>query len=131
MESGAISDAQISASTEYDQSLVASCGRLQLQYGGCHGSWAAAVLDANQWLQVDFVSQYTTVTGVATQGRNVGSQWVTMYRLQYGNDGVNFQYYKEKGQTAIKVNSWHSLHQQVQYYIFLSFISFGKLLKQN
>ena len=105
MESGAISDAQISASTEFSQSLSASCGRLHLQYVGCHGSWAAAVLDANQWLQVDFVNQYTTVTGVATQARIFHNQWVTIYHLQYGNDGVNFKYYKEQGQTEIKVNS--------------------------
>ena len=113
MESGVISDAQISASTEYSRSLVASCARLNLQHGGCHGSWAVGVRDANQWLQVDFVNQYTTVTGVATQGRNVDNQWVTLYHLQYGNDGVSFQYYKEQGQTVIKVNPWHSLHQQV------------------
>lgn len=109
MESGAISDAQISASSKFSDSLAASCGRLHLQGGGCHGSWAVAVHNANQWLQVDFVNRYTTVTGVATQGRTVHNQWVTMYRLQYGNDGVEFQYYKEQGQTAIKVNSWHSL----------------------
>ena len=116
MESGAISDAQISASTEYSHSLVASCGRLH--YGGCQGSWAARVVDANQWFQVDFVNQSTTVTGVATQGRNsAGNQWVTMYHLQYGNDGVNFQYYKEQGQTEIKVNSWHSLHIYFRFHI--------------
>ena len=114
MESGAISDAQISASTEHSHTVTAPCGRLQLQWGGCHGSWAAKVSDANQWLQVEFVNHYTTVTGVATQGRTSGAhQWVTGYRLQYGNDGVDFQYYKEQGQTAIKVNSWHSLLQQL------------------
>ena len=113
MESGAISNEQISASTEYAGSLVPSCGRLHLPFGGCHGSWAAAVNDVEQWLQVEFGNQYTTVTGVATQGRTVDNQWVTMYQLQYGYDGFNFQYYKEHGQTANKVNTRHSLHQQV------------------
>ena len=41
------------------------------------------------------------VTRLATQGRNGYSQWVTKYKLQYSDDGVNFQYYWEHG--AIKV----------------------------
>jgi len=44
------------------------------------------------------------VTRVATQGRySVYNQWVTKYKLQYSDDGVNFQYYKEQGQTTDKV----------------------------
>ena len=109
MESGAISDGQISASTTFSGTLAPRCGRLHWQGGGCYGSWSDAVGDTNQWLQVDFVNRYTTVTRVATQGRTVHNQWVTMYQLQYSNDGVEFQYYKEQGQTAIKVNSWLSL----------------------
>jgi len=43
------------------------------------------------------------VTRVATQGRNAAySQWVTKYKLQYSDDGVNFQYYQENG--AINVS---------------------------
>lgn len=118
MESGAISDAQISASTTFSGALAARCGRLHLQGGGCHGSWSVDIRDTNQWLQVDFANRFTTVTRVATQGRTVHNQWVTMYRLQYSNDGAEFQYYKEQRQTAIKVSSWHSL-------------CFSSLLKQN
>ena len=105
METGAISDGQISASSEWAAYLGASSGRLHWQaQPSKQGSWSAAIYDANQWLQVDFVNQYTTVTGVATQGRNGGDQqWVKIYQLQYSNDGVNFQYYKEQGQTANKV----------------------------
>ena len=32
------------------------------------------------------------------------SQWVTAYKLQYSEDGVNFYYYKVPGQSSPKVN---------------------------
>ena len=54
-------------------------------------------------MQIDLGNQHTKVTRVATQGRNAAySQWVTKYKLQYSDDGVNFQYYQENG--AIKVS---------------------------
>ena len=42
------------------------------------------------------------ITRVATKGRYSYDQWVTMYRLQYGDDGMTFQYYKDQ-QAVIKV----------------------------
>lgn len=111
MESGAISNQQIRASSEHGANVVAFCGRLHLQRGGCHGSWAAADRDVNQWLQVDLVNRYTTVTGVATQGRTGINQWVMTYRLQYGNNDLYFQDYKQQGKTANKVKLPHSQHQ--------------------
>jgi hypothetical protein len=55
------------------------------------------------------------VTRVATQGRNGGyTQWVKRYKLQYSNDGVKFQYYREQRQTADKVtNVWWTYFDQV------------------
>ena len=104
MENGTISDAQISASSQWSADYAAIQGRLHFktipQYGG---SWSAHKSDLQQWLQVDLGSQYTQVTRVATQGRHDYSQWVTRYKLQYSNDGVNFQYYREQGQNADKV----------------------------
>ncbi|KAL9968116.1 hypothetical protein ACROYT_G026448 [Oculina patagonica] len=103
MESGAITDGQIRASSEWDVNHAAIQGRLNFKAGGGKaGGWSARTNDANQWLQVDLGSRYTRVTCVATQGRNIWSQWVTKYKLQYSNDGVNFQYYREQGKTAIK-----------------------------
>ena len=48
---------------------------------------------------------------MATQGRNYNrrwppgshSQWVKEYKLQYSDDGVNFQYYREQGQPTDEV----------------------------
>jgi len=103
MDSGAITDAQITASSQwYYQAAVQA--RLHFkQTGSKRGSWSARRDDVNQWLQVDLGS-YTTVTKVATQGRNgQGSQWVTQYRLQYSDDGVTFQFFEEPQSSSAKV----------------------------
>ena len=105
MENGAILDGQITASSQWDENHAPSQGRLHFQASGRkQGSWVAARGDPPQWLQVDLGGQFTKVTRVATQGRNGGCcQWVKRYKLQYCDDGVNFQYYREQGQTADKV----------------------------
>ena len=107
MESGAITDGQITASSEYNGNHAAAQGRLHFQKSGLKsGAWVPATLDINQWLQTDLGSKYFTVTRVATQGRNgqLPVQSVTKYHVQYSDDEVNFQYYKEQGQTKNKVN---------------------------
>ena len=110
MESGAIKDAQITASTQWDDNHAPSRARLNWKLTGVkRGAWSSRVLDLKQWLQVDLGS-YTIVTGVATQGRNALRiwQWVTKYRLQYSSDGVNFHFYIEKGDNSLKVFSFSS-----------------------
>ena len=104
MENGAISDGQISASSQWDVNHAAIQGRLHFEAGGGkQGAWVARKTDGNPWLQVDLGNTYTRVSRVATQGRNAASQWVTAYKLQHSNDGVNFQYYREQGKTQNKV----------------------------
>ena len=127
MESGIISDGQISASSEWntthhaDQCRVATTyysdqwdathyahqGRLQFKADGVRGgAWSAAENDVNPLLQVDLGSNFTRVTGLATQGRDDYDCWVTEYKLLYSSDqNSNFQNYKERGQTAAKVNT--------------------------
>jgi len=105
MESGAISDAQISASAEWNAGTAASHGRLNFQANGNRrGAWVPLKTDANQWLQIDLIGQNSIVTRVATQGRNDYQQWVSEYRLQYSNDSSNFQDYTEDRENATKVN---------------------------
>lgn len=102
MESGKITDSQISASSRYNDNGSARMGRLYNQERS--GAWTAATNDTNQWLQIDLGSYYARVTRIATQGRyGVSIQWVTEYKLQHSEDGVNFQYYREQGQTTDKV----------------------------
>ncbi|XP_015761857.1 PREDICTED: EGF-like repeat and discoidin I-like domain-containing protein 3 isoform X2 [Acropora digitifera] len=116
MESNEILDKQITASSEFDANHAAHQGRLNFQEvdNGSErkaGSWAALVIDQHQWLQVELPKEESLVTSVATQGRNKHpgwldgnhNQWVTKYKLQYSNNGVNFEYYQDEGQNTTKV----------------------------
>ena len=103
MENGSISDVQISASSKWNNRLGAERARLNgIKVQGKLGAWRSGYNRLGQWLQVD-LEKYTTVTGLATQGRSDYSQWVTKYRMQYSDDGVSFQWYKEQTIGSVKV----------------------------
>lgn len=105
MENGVISDRQITASSQLNANHAAIQGRLNFKAtANKAGSWSAGSNDSNPWLQVDLGSESTKVTRVATQGRDDTSQWVTKYKLQFSNDGVNFLYYTVPGQLENKVS---------------------------
>ena len=100
---GAISDAQISASSQLDDNHSAVQARLHFKADGLKsGGWSALRNDTTQWLQVDLGS-FTKVTRVATQGRNGHDQWVTKYKLQYSDDGLSFHMYAMVGDKSAKV----------------------------
>lgn len=102
MESKAITDTQIWASSQLNDTYSAAQARLHLKADGTKaGCWSALRNDLNQWLQVDFGSQ-TRVTRLATQGRNAYNEWVIRYRIQYSDDGVTFHYFAV-GDTSPKV----------------------------
>ena len=102
MSDGVITDAQITASSEWNPvSHSVSFGRLYNKTGS--GAWVVRIIDLSQWIQVDVGRQRTRITRIATQGRYNYRQWVTKYSLQVSNDGENFQYYKEQDQTTNKV----------------------------
>ena len=115
MESGKILDKQITASSEWDANHAAHQGRLNFQevvergVARRSGSWSARKNDMNQWLQVDLLREESVVASVATQGRNRNplwgehDQWVQSYKLQYSNNGVDFEYYKDARQNSAKV----------------------------
>ena len=99
MESGAIFDSQITASSVFNDRHAAPNVRLHfkgsknpVRYAG----WVPGVKNTNQWLQVD-LQQTTRVIGIATQGRHDLDRWVTKYKLQYGDDGQTFRVYKRNG----------------------------------
>lgn len=103
MESRFISDAQISASSQFIGNHPAEQARLH--YKAKRGGWAAGVNNKNQWLQVDLGAEIS-VKGIATQGRSKWGQWVTAYKLEYSIDGASFLYYKDPGCSADKVKHY-------------------------
>ena len=104
MENGKISNGDITASSELIIEHHAYQGRLNFKKDkGKIGAWAARERNGEQWLQVDLGSQFTRITGVATQGREDSAKWVTKYKLQYSNERKQFQYYKEEPHFIEKV----------------------------
>lgn len=112
MESGAITDEQLKASSSFDN-CEPDRGRLHLKDANSpkQGAWSSNTVDENQWLQINLLEVHT-VTGVATQGRNGrNDMWVKTYQLQYRNDGGSFQYYREASGNTDKVR--HNLHNSL------------------
>ncbi|XP_074626499.1 EGF-like repeat and discoidin I-like domain-containing protein 3 isoform X1 [Acropora palmata] len=114
MENGGVLDEQITASSELNDNSAAYQGRLNA-YESAQGStvksraWVAGTSDQSQWLQVDLYDEESLISRVATQGRNqdvswvlANSQWVERYKLQYSNDGRDFEYYHEQGKSTAK-----------------------------
>ena len=107
MESGAISDKQITASSTFSNLFIPSIGRLHHKV--VHhdetqgGAWVPRDKNSEQWLQVDLGPQRTTVKMVATQGRYGRSQWVKTYKLQYSSDGGSFRDYKKVNNSEVHV----------------------------
>ena len=109
MENGAISDAQISASSQMDNNNAPRQARLNLkEQGSKQGAWSSRVNDVSQWLQVD-LGGYTTVARVATQGKNSSKslQWIKTFKLQFSFDGVIFEFYKEPGNNLARVRRFY------------------------
>jgi len=74
IEDGRIPDIALTASTIYNAVCAATFARLNLAAAsGRAGSWCVKTNDVNQWLQID-LGTLTTVTKVATQGRQDSSQ---------------------------------------------------------
>lgn len=104
MEDRSISDEQITASSQWNANEASHQGRLHFQRTLFKaGGWVVATDDLNQWLQIDLGSLYSKTTRVATQGRNGKDDWVSKYKLQFSNDGVNFTYHREPGEADEKV----------------------------
>ena len=101
MEDGRIADNAMSASTIHSSAYAAKLGRLNLAAAsGKGGSWIAKKNDVNQWLQIDLGTP-TTVTKVATQGRQDSSQWVTSYSLSYSLTSSYWVQYTVRGKKKV------------------------------
>jgi len=101
LEDGRIQDGAMSASSVYNNYHAAKLGRLNLQAkAGNVGAWCVKKNDAFQWLRIDLGGR-TTVTKVATQGRQDGNQWVTSYAISYYPVKLSWEYVMTHGKKKI------------------------------
>ena len=118
MENGVISDPQITASSIHNYKHDSRNARLHFKGDPLtlvSAGWAAGLLNTNQWLQVD-LQHITSVIGIATQGRHDYDQWVTEYKLQYGDDGQTYSVYSRNGDTSETV--WILMTFWTKYFLF-------------
>ncbi|KAK2183079.1 hypothetical protein NP493_324g03010 [Ridgeia piscesae] len=96
MISGAIQDWQITASSTYPLEWDKGCheryGRLYQPNGL---GWCAKYKSSSEWLQVD-LGVAAKVTGVMTQGRGDGSEWVKSFMVSYSMDAFHWQYVSDQ-----------------------------------
>ena len=104
MEDGRISNYQITASSAWKSLTESHFGRLNggPVIGITSGVWTPVTNNKSQWIQVNF-GLPRLVTGIITQGRHGADEWVTRYKVQYADDGVNWQYVVD-GQQIEMVN---------------------------
>ena len=102
MENRKISDAQITASSEWKTNYGASNARLNFNLKS--GSWSAGKNDKHQWLQVNFKNR-VAITEIQTQGRKKfnHNQYVKTYSVSYSCDGDTFKSYKNEKGTEVYV----------------------------
>ena len=101
IEDGRIQDSAMTASSIASSNHVSKLGRLNLVApSGKAGAWCAKTNDVKQWLQIDLATP-TTVTKVATQGRQDSSQWVTSYTLSYSLAGSFWVQYTVRGKKKV------------------------------
>ena len=86
MQSGAIKDHQLTASTNFNETYNA---RLDTMKGGAHTIGMDCSTSVGlTWFKIDF-GQVKTVTGIATQGDAIEKWWITEYSLFYRNDSTS------------------------------------------
>ncbi|XP_055929777.1 lactadherin-like isoform X2 [Argiope bruennichi] len=89
---GAVQDWQISVSSMADHRKDPGC---HMRYGRIYQppgrAWCAGRKAAMEWIQVD-LGVSAIITGMMTQGRGDGHQWVTSYLLSYSLDAYHWKY---------------------------------------
>lgn len=92
----------MSASTIHSSNHAANLARLNLVAASSKaGAWSPNSENDQQWLKID-LGILTTVTKVATQGRQDASQWVTSYFISYSINNSYWANYTEDGEKKVK-----------------------------
>ncbi|XP_022094569.1 uncharacterized protein LOC110981363 [Acanthaster planci] len=110
VENGTISDSQLSSSSVWLNSAEYSAPKARLNAQPIDavsaGAWLAGTIDANQWIQVDLLTQ-TWVSGVLTQGYIYQDtvMWVTKYSVSHSAEaaGSLSPVFNESGVNAVPV----------------------------
>ena len=102
VEDGRIQDSAMSALNDDSSYSASNLARLNMVPGsGKAGAWCSTKLNDQQWLKID-LGILTTVTKVATQGRQSRSQWVTSYFISYSINNSYWANYTEDGEKKVK-----------------------------
>ena len=105
VEDGKIPNAYITSSSTYNRYHAPWLGRLNnMARGRYKGGWSARKNDKRQWLQFNLGSP-TLIKVIRTQGRQDASQWVTSYKVYYGNDGIRFTLYRKGGRLKVRLET--------------------------
>ncbi|KAL9964355.1 hypothetical protein ACROYT_G027986 [Oculina patagonica] len=96
LESGAITNQQMTAFSQYDVNHGPENARLNhVADGRKMGAWSAVKNEKEQWLKVDF-GRNVKITKFATQGRQDLDQWVKTYKLSFSKEKeTTYTTYKE------------------------------------
>ena len=100
----------------------------RLNYKRLSGGWCSADFDEypGQYIEVDLLEN-TRVTGIATQGRHRGQEWVERFKLEYRRvNETKYRQYQENGSS--KVSSFVASFTQ-EFRQMLSFPSDKKMMK--
>ncbi|XP_076817811.1 lactadherin-like [Clavelina lepadiformis] len=107
LKDGRVRDQDITASSSWARGQTPNYARLDNQMAsGNIGAWASGIAGsqsakAGDWIQVD-LKVPTFVTAVVTQGRpHDHEQWVTSYKIAYGNSTETLQIIQENGSDVI------------------------------
>lgn len=85
-----LNNAKLTASSEYSRFRTADAALLDST-----SAWTAGQSDFSQFLIVNLGKKFN-ITGISTQGRAYGSEYVQEYRIDYGYDGQDFAPYRDK-----------------------------------
>lgn len=108
MKSGAIRNAQITASSIWNKYHTARLARLgTVKRGRYVGAWCARHNNHHQWLKVDF-GRPMKIKKIETQGRQDTNQWVTRYQLSYSQDGSHRTLYRYKSNDKVEIKHFMS-----------------------
>ncbi|XP_052800250.1 lactadherin-like isoform X2 [Mya arenaria] len=128
MITGEVQDWQITASSAYPYEWDNKCREkyarvyLENKYG-----WCAKYKSSSEWLQVD-LGVASRVTGVLTQGRADGNEWVTAFMISHSNNAYNWYYVQDQyGNQKIfegNTDSYSVKHSYLDSAIVARFIKF-------